>query len=340
MGLFSKKIPATPDDARQRATALVITADAPPQGAPRSGSYSQGSIRVLVDTPAGPHRQLVSTFPFADDHWVAAGMEIPVLLDPARPDAFEVDWGNVPTMQEQVAANAPAVADPFAASRQIAQAAGITPSEKTAAQYERFQKAVDEARTKPAPAGSARAVAMLATVRGRYSSGDTGDDSGGGTGPEVSLMRESSAVLSVAIPGEPPYAVYLPKFKVPRSHIVIPGEPMNVLVKTADRQDVEILWAELPQIGEQITARASDSAAANSKLMSAMSEQIEAATAAAAASPDGPNMAGTGMPPAMREMLIGNLKRSLMYVNDPARRQQMIDQYKTMGLEISPEELN
>jgi len=338
MGLFSKKTPATPDDARQRVTALVITADAPPQGAPRSGSYSRGSIRVLVDTPAGPHRQLVSTFPFADDHWLAAGMEIPVLLDPGQPDAFEVDWANVPTMQEQVAANAPALADPFAASRRIAQAAGITPSEKTAAQYERFQKAVDEASTKPAPAGSERAVAMVATVRGRYSSGDTGDD-GGSTGSEVSLMRESAAVLSVAIPGEARYAVYVPKFKVPRSHIVIPGEPINVLVKTTNRQDVEILWSELPQIGDQIAARASDSAAANSKLMSAMSEQIEAATAAAAASPDGPNMAGTGMPPAMREMLVGNLKRSLMYVNDPARRQQMIDQYKTMGLEISPDEL-
>ena len=133
--------------------------------------------------------------------------------------------------------------------------------------------------------------------------------------------------------------MYLPRFSVPRTHIVIPGEPMDVLVKSGDPQDVEILWAEAPGLADQVAARAGDSLAANAKLMSAMSEQIQAATAAAAASPDGPNMAGTGMPPAMRQMLVDNLKRSLMYVNDPGQRQQLLDQYKGMGVEISRDEL-
>jgi hypothetical protein len=339
MALFSNRKKSEPvDDSKTRATALVISADAPPQGAPKSGSYSHGTIRIVVDTPAGAHRQLSASFPFADNHWVVAGMEVPVLLDPLQLDSFEVDWSGVPTMQEQVAANEAALADPFAASRRIAEAVGITPSEKTASQYERFQKAVNEASTKPTQRDSLRAVAMLATVRGRYDSGDSGDD-GGSTGSGVSLMSNSPAVLSVWIPGEAPYAAYLPKFKVPRKHIVIPGEPLDVLVKTSDRQDVEILWSELPGIVDQVAARASDSAAANSKLISAMSEQIEAATAAAAASPNSPNVAGTGMPPAMRQMLVDNLKRSLMYMNNPAQRQQIIDQYKAMGVEITPEEL-
>jgi hypothetical protein len=339
MALFGNRKKSEPvDDNRTTATALVISADAPPQGAPRSGSYSHGTIRIMVDTPAGSHRQLSAGFAFADNHWVVAGMDVPVLLDPLQPDSFEVDWSGVPTMQEQVAANEPALADPFAASRRIAKAVGITPSEKAASQYERFQKAVAEASSKSTQPDSLRAVAMLATVRGRYDSGESGDD-GGSSGSGVPFMSNSPAVLSVWIPGEAPYAAYLPKFKVPRNRTVIPGEAMDVLVKTSDQQDVEILWSELPGIADQVAARASDSAAANSKLMSAMSEQIEAATAAAAASPNGPNMAGTGMPPAMRQMLVDNLKRSLMYMNDPAKRQQVIDQYKAMGVEISPEEL-
>jgi hypothetical protein len=338
MGLFSKRS-APGDDSRLRAMALVIQADAPPQGAPAMGGDSHGTIRILVDTPAAARRQLATTFRFAENHWLAAGMEVPVLLDPVQPDSFEVDWANVPMMQEQVAANNPALADPFAASRRIAQAVGITPSEKTAAQSTRFQKAVADAAGKPAPADSVRGVAMLATVRGRYESGGTDGDGASSGSSGVSLMSNSAAVLSVWIPGEAPYAVYLPKFKVPRKQVVIPGEAMDVVVKTADRQNVEILWSESAGIADVVAARMADATSANSKLMAAMGEQIQAATAAAAATPGGSPMAGTGMPPAMRAMLVDNLKRSLLYTNDPAKRQLVLDQYKAMGLDISPEEL-
>lgn len=338
MALFgSRKASEPADENRPRATALVITADAPPQGAPRSGPYSQGSIRVVVDTPAAPHRQLSATFRYADDHWLAAGMDAPVFLDPLHPDSFEVDWAKVPTMQEQVAANNPALADPFAAARRIGEALGLTPNEKTAAQYERFQKAVTDAASKPAPAGSLRGVAILASMRGRFESG--GDDDGGSTSADVSMTRDSAAVLSVALPGEAPYAVYLPKFKIPRRQLLIPGEPMDVLVKQTDRHDVEILWSELAGLADQLAARASDSMQANSKLIAAMSEQMEAATAAATATPGATPMAGTGVPAAMRQMLVDNLKRSMINMNDPAKRQQVLDQYKAMGLEITPEEL-
>jgi hypothetical protein len=88
MGLFGSRKASEPvDENRPRATALVISADAPPQGAPRSGRSSQGSIRVLVDTPAAPHMQLSASFGYADDHWLVAGMEAPVFLDPLSPDS-------------------------------------------------------------------------------------------------------------------------------------------------------------------------------------------------------------------------------------------------------------
>ena len=336
MGLFDKR--AKIDDSAPRSTAVVLAADAPPQGAPSHGRDSQGSIRILVDTPAGANQQLSGTFTYADDHWLATGMDAPVVLDRAHPDTFEVDWAAVPSMQQQVAANHPALADPFAASRRIAGLLRITPSEKTASQYERLQKAVAEAGTKPAPAGRLRAVAIMVTVRGRYSSSDGGDADGGGpTHTSVSLLSNSPAVLSVSIPGEQPYAVYLPKFKVPKSHLTLPGEPMPAAVSANDRQDVEILWSEMAGLGDQIAARISDTARAGDQFEAAMGEQVKAATAAAAA--PGAPMPGAGMPPAMRQMMIDNLKRSLSSVPDPVMRQQMLDQYRTMGLDITPEEL-
>ena len=337
MGLFDKRAKNDPiDDSVPRSRGLVLAADAPPQGAPSRGRDSQGSIRVLVDTTAGAHQQLTAAFSYADNHWLVAGMDAPLILDPARPETFEVDWAAVPSMQQQVEANHPALADPFATSRRIAEALGITPSEKTAAQYERFQKAVADAGTKPAPAGRLRAVAIIASVRGRYSSSD-GADEGGPTRTSVSLLSNSPAVLSVAIPGEQPYAVYLPKFKVPKSHLTLPGEPMDALVNASDRQDVEILWSEMAGLGDQISARVSDAARASSQLEAAMTQQVEAATAQAATA--GAPMAGAGLSGDARQAMVDNLKRSLVSIPDPATRQQVLAQYRAMGLDITPEEL-
>lgn len=265
-------------------------------------------------------------------------MDAQVFVDPAQPDTFEVDWSAVLPMKQQADANHPALADPFATSRRIAQTLGITPSEKTASQYERFQKAVADASSKVAPAGQRSAVAMLATVRGRFDAGVSGDgNSGGGLSrPSVILTRGSEAVLSVAVAGQAPYAVFVQKFKVPSKHLTIPGEPMPAYVSATDPQEVKICWEEAPGLMDQVAARMTDSARSTDKTMAAMTEQIQAATQAAMANPQA---MPSGMPPATRQMLIENLKRSLTYVTDPAQRQLMLDQYRTMGLDITPEEL-
>ncbi|MEO5919739.1 MAG: hypothetical protein ABIQ01_01210 [Pseudolysinimonas sp.] len=340
MGLFSKRATSDPgDESRPRYTALVVSADAPPQSAPSHGRDSTGSIQVLVDTPDGAPRKLAATFTYADDRWIAAGMDAPVMLDPANPDTFEVDWAAVPSMKQQAEANHPALADPFATSRRIAEALGISPSEKTAAQYERFQKAVAEAGTKPAPAGRLRAVAMIATVRGRYAM--SGGDNFQATRSSVTLTRDSAAVLSVAIPGEQPYAVYLPKFKEPASRLAVPGEPMPALVSATDRQDVEIIWSEMAGLGDQIAARIADSASGNDQMFAAMNHEVETATAQAAstAAPMAGMGTGMGMSGDARQVMVDNLKRSLMSIPDPAMRQQVINQYRAMGIDMTPEEL-
>ena len=211
---------------------------------------------MLVDAPNIGRRKLSAPLRYADTHWLAAGMEVPVAIDPAHPDTFEVDWPAVPTMQQQAEANHPALADPFAASRRIAAAIGITPSVRTAAHLERFQAAVAEAGSKPTPPGRLRAVAMTVTIRGRFYSGDNGDGTSSGSG--VSYTMNSAAVLSVALPGQPPYAVYVPKFKFARKHLAIPAEPMPALVAAGDPRDVEIRWDEMPGLGDQIAARMAD----------------------------------------------------------------------------------
>ncbi len=341
MGLFSRK---TENDAIDgswiRANALVIAADAPPQGAPYFGPYSHGEIQVLVDTSATGRHKLTATFRYATTRWVVAGMDVPIAIDPTRPDTFVVDWSAVPTMFQLVEANHPALADPFAASRRVAAAVGITPSEKTASRLERFQQAVAEAATKPAPPGRLRAVAMTVTIRGRYESGSDADGSSSGSG--VSFSASSAAVLSVCVPGRSPYAVTVSKFKFPAKRLSIPGEPMPVLVSTTNPSDVEILWAEMPDLGDQIGARMADSMRSNNQLIAAMGAQYQEAIAQAVANPpQAPATAyqGTGMPPQARQLMIENLKRSLLYVTNPAQRQMVLDQYRAMGLDITPEEL-
>ncbi|MCW2801756.1 MAG: hypothetical protein JWQ70_3228, partial [Aeromicrobium sp.] len=314
MGLFDKrKADAPGTELRSTVNALVLTADAPPRGAPPFGPQSKGKIKAIVPGPGGRSHTLESTFKYSEDHWLAAGMDVPVFLDPEHPDTFEVDWASVPSMKQQAEANNPALADPFAAARRLAKALGITPSEKTAAQYERFQKAVTDAAAEPAPAGQLRAVALVATVRGRYDSGDTGDAStgGGGSHPGVGLTSASEAVLSVAVPGRAPYAVFVPKFKVPRKHLSIPGEAMPATVSASDPQKVEILWKEAPGLMDQVTARMADSARATSKVQEGMMAQYQAAADQAMANPAAAAATGpTGMPPVARQMLIDNLKRS------------------------------
>jgi hypothetical protein len=343
MGLFDKHKTETPSaELRSSVKALVLTADAPPRGAPSFGPQSKGTIKVILPGPDGRPQTLESTFKYAEDHWLAAGMDVPVFLDPEHPDSFEVDWASVPPMKEQADANHPALTDPFAASRRLAKALDITPSEKTAAQYERFQKAVTEAAAQPAPAGQLRAVAMIATARGRYDSGDTGDAStgGGGSHPGVGLTSASEAVLSVAVPGQAPYAVYVQKFKIPRKHHSIPGEPIPATVSASDPQKVEILWDEAPGLMDQVAARMADSSQATGKVQEAMQAQYQAAADQAMANPAATAAsAPIGMPPAARQMMIDNLKRSLTYVTDPAQRELMLNQYSTMGLDITPEEL-
>src|SRR4051794_4829635 len=149
-----------------RLTALVIDADAPPQGAPPFGRGSHGRVRIVVDNGSGA-AALSAPFKFKEDRWLVPGMEVAVTIDPARPDHFEVDWEAVPSMSDRVAANDPTLADPMGAGRRVAAALGLTQADTGNVRSERFSEAVEKAAQTPARAGTRRAVVLVATIRGR-----------------------------------------------------------------------------------------------------------------------------------------------------------------------------
>jgi hypothetical protein len=315
-------------DNGMRATALVVEADAPPQGAPPFGRGSHGVVRVLVNNGSGP-AQISGKFRYKEDRWLVRGMEVAVTIDPGRPDSFEIDWGAVPSMGDRVAANDPTLADPIGAARRVAEALGLTQADTGRARSERFNEAMKKAAQTPAPAEKRRAVVLIATIRGRAWSEEH-------AGYGVTLEQNSAAVLAVNIPGRSPYAVFARKFKFPHLHAEVTGAGLPALVSESDPNDIEVLWEEVPSLGSQVATRMSDSLARTSPA-TAMQEQISAALGQAGTDSQGAipasGAAALGaVAPQMQQLAAENAKRTLQFVQDPAQRQMLIEQYRAAGI--------
>jgi len=334
-----------------RRSALVTHVDAPPHGAPHHGALSRGTSRVLVDLGSGPV-EVAGTFRFADDHWLVRGMDVTVHIDPSRPAEFDVDWTWVARMADRVAANDPVLADPFAADRRVAHALGLTRADTGTRRQDRFAQLMAAAATAPAVAGKVRAVVLVATIRGHMEIG--GSDPGPST-TEISVHRNSEAVLAVNIPGRRPYAVFVRNFKFSRRQSDIIGGGLPALVSTTDPNDVEVLWDDVPSVAAQLADRisASMSAAQETSAFPPDEAAYPPAGPAAAAHPGwaaGPMAFAGAMPtagaglaalaPQMREMMIDNLRRTLCYVSEPAQRRMILDQYRALGVDIEGEGLD
>ena len=364
MKLFHRS--AAPSNTALRRPALVTHVEAPPQGAPHHGALSRGNIRVMVDLGSAPV-EIAGTFRFADDHWLVRGMDVIVLVDPARPTEFDVDWTSVASMSDRVAANHPALADPFAAGRRVAQALGLTREDTGTRRQDRFAELMTAAAAAPPVAGKLRAVVLIATIRGRMEIG--GSEPGPST-TEITVHRNSEAVLAVNIPGRPPYAVFVRNFKFPRRQSDMTGGGLPALVSATNPNDVEVEWDDLPSVAAQLADRMSASMSAaqdrmarqqsiGAQIMAAMPphHSREPEDSAPAYPPAGPATtayptaafggsvpsAGPGfaaLAPQMREMMIDNLRRTLRYVSDPAQRRMILDQYRALGVDIDTEGLD
>lgn len=342
-----------------RATALVVEASTPLDNAPPVGKIGHGMVRILIDDPSGPI-YVGREFKLDEDHWLVPGMEVPVSVDPGDPQEFEVDWDAVPGIEERVAGNDPALADPRGARKRVIEAlrsaniAKLDLSElpddvanavaggeqaKAAAIPDRFQEALDRAAAEPASAGKQRAVVQISTTTASL----VQDLDTGPSRPTSEGKRK--AVLSVSVPGREPYAVFERKFKRPRKRGDVAGAGLPALVSVTDPNDVEILWDELPSIEDQVGQRIADGLAASQaeqqQLQQGMSEAIEQAIAAgppqSLPTPGAPP-AGGQLPPAMREMMAQNAKQALAMVKDPAQRKMLLDSYRAAGIEIDENE--
>jgi hypothetical protein len=308
---------------------LVVEATAPPEGAPPFGSGSHGTVRILADAGSGPATSTMK-FRFSDAHWLVPGMEIAVTIDPAQPGRFELDWGTIPAMKDRVAANDPTLADPLGARLKVSKALGLDPG---SAKSDHFNAAMAEAARTRAPDGKLRAVILVATIRGR-----TVQEPHEKT--TVTQEQNSAAVLAVNIPGRTPYAVFKRKFKYPRLQRDLTGAGLPALVSAGDPNDVEILWDEVGSVESQLATRISDSsrdADQRTSQLGAMGQQItdaveRAGTDAPAAVPAPGAAALEGLAPEMRQMAADNAKRTLQFVQDPAQRRMLVEQYRAAGI--------
>lgn len=326
MGFFKRGNTGTGGGGATRTAALVLAADQRPEG----GGPASGAVRVLVDP--GPRQRVLEAEPRLDkERWLVPGMQVDVMLSSDGAN-FDLDWESVPTIEERVAANDPTLADPAGALRRVAQALGYTQADTGTSRAEHFEAALREAAGQPSPPGKIRAVVMVVAMRGAMA---------GASGPEeigssaVSFQRRSAAVLSVNIPGRAPYAVYVRKFRFPRkSRTDYTGAGYPALVSESDPNEIEILWDEVPSVESQLSDRLASSMALAESRRAAMTEQWQAAMGQAGADAAG----GGAMASEMRKLVADNARQALQYVQDPAMRKAMIDQYRAAGIEIPEDE--
>ena len=349
-----------PSGAEIRTTALVVAVDRPIDNASRLSNVGRGTVRILLDIDSKPI-YVARRFLLDEDHWLARGMQIPIAIDPAQPDQFEIEWASIPSIEARVAANDVTLADPRQAAVTVADAmrsAGLMgpdvdalPTEireqlsgtldaQRASRPDRFGEALDRAASEPAPAGRSRAVAVIATAMVSLHS-----DADGGGPSRVDSSGTHRAVLAINVPGHAPYAVFVRKFKQPRGRGDVAGAGLPALVSATDPNDVEILWDDMPSVENQLGQRIADrmhEAEAGMQQTAAMEQQMMEAVQRASAAPPGPagpNAAPVAaamgqMPPEMKAMMAQNAKLALQVVKDPDQRRMLIEQYRIAGIPI------
>ena len=208
--------------------AFVMYAEAPVEHAPSFGKGSQRSIGLLIDSGAGG-RQVSVHAKHDADKWLVPGMDVGVRVDPGDADNVEIAWEELPSIEARVAAGDPTLVDPIGAEQKVSHARRLPPSDRA----ERLKDALAAAAAAPAPPGKLRAVAMVATIRGR-SWMDAGTHA-------TTYSIDSAAVLSINVPGRAPYAVLEPKFKCPKGMEAAVSQELPALVSASDPGEIDVL---------------------------------------------------------------------------------------------------
>ena len=345
----------------ERQTALVVEAEPPLDNLLKRGGRGHGSVRILVGEGRDAIYTLGGRHKRDEHHWLVRGMEIPVVIDRAQPEAFEIVWDEIPSMAERVAAGDPALVDPLGTRKRVSEAViaatsaidtsampaelgeAVAKAQKESAETDdSVDQMLAEAEGEQAPPGKQRAVLVIATSIVKVAARGDGTDSGPSYTYETSQGKHD-AVLSVRVPGQEPYAVYVEKFKQPRRSVLTLGRGIPAVISLSDRSDVEPLWDRAEAAGQdRLEGRI---AAASEQMQQAMGGQPPAQTgeleqafakATENAIKQGPPAEMPSTPqitPQMRETMIQNAKMALANT-PPQMRPMLTEQYRLAGIEI------
>jgi hypothetical protein len=323
--------PVVPPPNAVSATALVTATEEPLEEVSLRNPSSFASTQILVDAGAGPvvgYQRL----PLDVHHWLTVGMTIPVFIDPANPNGYVIDWPNVPSIEDRVAAKEPTLVDPMAARLQawdaLAKAGFHEPDlnqvapqllqsemagmrANLVAEPEAFAKQLAGVGSVAAPEGYQRALVVIATTSASWSQHFLDDV------PRREVVGNHTMVLAVSVPGSNPYPLLKEKFDH-ESRQYDPNNPgLPAVVSITDPTDVWIQWDEMPKSGQAIPSAATEAAA----------------VASVSANP--PPVSIAGPPDTMKAMLTAQANASLARMA-PAARPATIAYYKAMGVEIDP----
>jgi hypothetical protein len=240
--------------------ALVTSTDDPLDDIDHVKRESMARTQVLVSLPTG---SVVGVRPLSLDpeHWLVEGMTVPVSIDAANPNAFEIDWAHVPSIEERVASNDPSLLDPMAARLKTwdaLAAAGFHQPDmdqvaprllamtmtsmraELAAEPVAFARQLAGLTGVAAPEGYRRGLVQIATTAATWEGSRMGDNY------HRERLGKHAAVLSVSLPGAGPYAIYVKNFNHQHREYSSYNPGLPALVSATDPTDVQVQWNEMP----------------------------------------------------------------------------------------------
>jgi hypothetical protein len=299
--------------------ALVTVTDDPIDNVDGPNSHSLAQTQILASHPSGAIAGL-RELPLDPEHWLVEGMTVPVSIDPANPNAFEIDWANVPSIEDRVASNDPSLLDPMAARLknwdalaaagfhepdmdQVAPQLLINEMASMRAELvnepESFARQLSGLVGVDAPDGYRRALVQIATTTATWEGVHFGPHS-------RERLGKHAVVLSVSIPGAGPYAVFVKSFDHQHREYDSYNPGLPALVSATDPTDVQVLWDEMKPVGSPRTSPA------------------PAGQVAAGAPP-------AGMPTDRKSLLAANANAVIKALT-PEQRPAMIAMYRKMGV--------
>jgi hypothetical protein len=346
---WGRDIPESPPVTGVRATALVTETETPVENLDLTGQ-AFARTRILVDLGNGAVVGM-RNLPLDPFHWLTVGMTLAVIVDPANPDNYAVDWAATPPMVERAAANEVSLVDPLGAkarvwdalasagyrvlamdhfAAQVADQAAVSLRAELDAEPLAFARQLATAANLPAPSGYQRALVLIATSTATLVTSFSDHT------VHREIYGQHSVVLTVNLPGHPPYALFLPVFDHQRRIHDSNNPGLPALVSLTDPTDVRVQWEEMQTAREQrqeAKQRLRESKADVADRRKAQQVELDAAAAARASGAPPPPVQPPSMTPELRAAIAANAQNALKTA-DAATRRGVIDYYRSIGIEL------